>query len=140
MCEYLPTKNFKWNTDEWIEGKILNLSDTAAIAYWFSVDLSLDESLYPHFNNYPLCPESMAIKEKDLDICQQRDIRKICSTFHDKKNHVVSYRYWKKLALLLGYSFAINSVRFFKPVYNVIYQLQKAFRKRLSTKFLKASK
>ena len=33
MCEYLPTQNFKWNTDEWIEGKILNLSDTAEIAY-----------------------------------------------------------------------------------------------------------
>ena len=27
MCEYLPQSNFKWNTEEWDNDRILNLRD-----------------------------------------------------------------------------------------------------------------
>ena len=38
---------------------MLSLSDNAETDYLFSVNFSLDESLHPHFNNYPFCPESL---------------------------------------------------------------------------------
>ena len=91
---------------------MLSLSDNAETDYLFSVNFSLDESLHPHFDNYPFCPESLAIKSRDLDIWQQEnykesDIRKLCLTFNDKKNYVVNYRYLN-LAFSLGYT--LNSV------------------------------
>ena len=108
MCEYLPVKNFKWNSDEWTKEKILSLDDEGSTGYLFSVDLSLDDSLHDHFNNYPLCPESISIKKDDLNDWQQQDykeskIKKLCLTFENKTNYVVNYRYLK-LVLSLGYT------------------------------------
>ena len=104
MCEYLPTSNFEWNNDEWTKEKILQLEDDGDIGYLFSVNISLDKSLHSHFNNYPLFPESLAIKSRELNLWQQEnykesDTKKLCLTFHDKKDYVVNYRYLK-LALL----------------------------------------
>ena len=115
VCEYLPIKDFEWNKDEWTKEKILSLSDDAKTGYLFSVNLSLDESLYSHFNNYPLFPELLAIKTRDLNLWQQENykentIKKLCLRFHDKKNYVVNYRYLK-LALSLGYNLdSVNKV------------------------------
>ena len=103
MWKYLPIKDFERNNDEWSKEKILLLEDDAKTGYLFSVDISFNKSYHQHFNNYPLLPESLAIKSRDLNLWQQEnyketDTKKLCLIFYDKKNYVVSYRY-SKLAL-----------------------------------------
>ena len=39
MCEYLPLGNFKWNTDDWNDEKILNLDDQGNKGYLFEVSI-----------------------------------------------------------------------------------------------------
>ena len=53
-CDYLPTKDIKWDCDEWSKEKILKLEDYAETGYLFSVDLSFDPKLHEHFSNYSL--------------------------------------------------------------------------------------
>ena len=43
MCEYLPQSNFKWNTQEWGNDRILNLRDDAKKGYLFDVNLNYPE-------------------------------------------------------------------------------------------------
>ena len=91
-CEYLPTSNFEWNNEEWTKEKIFLLEDDAETGYLFAVDISLNKSYHPHFNNYPLFPESLAIKSRYLNLWQQEnykesDTKKLCLTFHDKKDY-----------------------------------------------------
>jgi hypothetical protein len=40
MSQYLPLKDFKWNTESWDENKILQLDDKGNNGYLFDVDLS----------------------------------------------------------------------------------------------------
>ena len=106
MCEYLPYKNFKWNNDVWTIEKIMSLDDKGIQGYLFSVDLHIPTKLHDYFNSYPLCPENISIKKKNLNKWQQEnyhetDITKLCTTLEDKRNYVVNYRYLK-LALSLG--------------------------------------
>jgi hypothetical protein len=107
MCQHLPYKNFKWNTDEWNKEDIMKLGDKDDTGYLFEVDITLPDELHDHFNNYPLFPENISIKKSELNDWQQKDyhesnISKLCLTFHDKEKYVVNYRYLK-LALSLGY-------------------------------------
>ena len=39
MCEYLPQSNFKWNTEEWNNNKILSLNDEGETGYLFDVKI-----------------------------------------------------------------------------------------------------
>ena len=131
MCEYLPIKDFEWNKDKWTKEKILSLSNDAKTGYLFSVNLSLDESLYSHFNNYPIFPELLAIKTRDRNLWQQENhkenyIKKLCLRFHDKKNYVVNYRCFK-LALSLGYN--LDSVKNFYNILSQIYSVEYRFKK-----------
>ena len=77
--------------------------------------LLLDKSYHPHFNNHPSFPESLAIKSRYLNLRQQEnykenDTKKLCLTFHDKKDYVINYRYLK-MALSLGYKLdGVNKV------------------------------
>ena len=106
MCEYLPYKDFQWNTDEWTKEKILAVKDDADKGYLFSVDLHIPSNLHDYMNNYPPCPENISINKSDLNGWQQEGyknskIKKLCCTFYDKINYVVNYRYLK-LVLSLG--------------------------------------
>jgi hypothetical protein len=108
MCEYLPTKDFEWNEEKWTEEKIMKLNNKGSTGYLFSVNLSLNDKYHDHFNNYPLCPESISIKKNNLNEWQQQGykestIKKLCLSFDDKINYVVNYRYLK-LCLSLGYT------------------------------------
>jgi hypothetical protein len=139
MCEYLPYKDFKWNSDEWDKDKIMSIGDKDEIGYLFSVDLSIDESLHDHMNNYPPCPENISIEKSFLSDWQQEsyrksNIKKLCCTFFDKKDYVVNYRYLK-LVLSLGVKL--------EKVNKVLQYEQKAFLKdyiMLNTNLRKASK
>jgi hypothetical protein len=58
------------------------------------------------FNNYVPCPENVRVKKADLNTWQQEDyhetkISKLCTSFHDKIDYVVNYRYLQ-LVLSLG--------------------------------------
>ena len=121
-------RDFKWNYDDWTKEKILSISDTAETGYLFSDDLSLNSKMHEHSDNYPLCPESIAIKPQNLNIWQQEnykedDNKKLCWTFHDQKNYVVNYRYLK-LALSLG-----NEL-------GEINRLQRTLKEKLTTHFI----
>ena len=106
MCEHMPVRDFKWNKDEWTKEKILALGDKDETGYLFSVDLHTPVEKHDYFNNYPLCPERIAIKKSNLSEWQQENykestVQKLCLTFDDKINYVVNYRYLK-LCLSLG--------------------------------------
>lgn len=106
MCEYLPYKGFKWNNDDWTTDKILSLDDKGAKGYLFSVDLHIPEDKHDYFNNYVPCPENTTINKEWVSEWMKADykqskIGKLCTTFFDKVNYVVNYRYLK-LVLSLG--------------------------------------
>lgn len=106
MIQYLPYKNFKWNTDEWTEEKILSLGDEDKKGYTFEVDLEYPKELHDLHNQYPLCPESRSVKKSDLNLWQQYEykeskVKKLILSLEDKLNYGVHYRYLK-LALQLG--------------------------------------
>ena len=125
MCEFLPYKNFKWNSDEWNTDKIMSLGDKDEKGYLFSVDLHIPEELHNYMNNYPPCPENISIKKENLNGWQQENyrnsnIKKLCTTFNDKIEYVVNYRYLK-LVLSLGVEL--------KAVHKVLEYSQKDFLK-----------
>lgn len=106
MSQYLPMKDFKWNTEEWSKEKIMNIADDAKTGYKFKCWLHIPEHLHDKFNNYVPCPENVQVLKEDLSEWQQEGykqskIRKLCCSFKDKKNYVVDYRYLK-LVLSLG--------------------------------------
>lgn len=106
MCEYLPVKDFKWNEDTWNSEKISELDDKGEKGYLFSVDLHYPEELHDYFNNYVPCPKNIVIKKSYLNSWQQAEykesrVSKLCTTFFDKKNYIINYRYLK-LVLSLG--------------------------------------
>jgi len=138
MCEYLPYKDFQWNTDEWDIDKIMSLGDEDDKGYLFSVDLHIPENLHNYMNNYPPCPENISIQKEYLNGWQQdnyrkSNIKKLCTTFNDKIEYVVNYRHLK-LALSLGVEL--------KKVHKVLEYKQKDFLKNyimLNTRLRKAS-
>ena len=115
MSTYLPTGNFKWNTEEWNKEKIMNLNDEAETGYLLQVDLKIPHEKHDYFNDYPLCPENISIKKTDLNGWQQENykespVKKLCLTLYDKKDYIINYRYLK-LVLSLGYELvSVNKV------------------------------
>ena len=71
MCEYLPQSNFKWNTEEWDNDRILSLRDDAKKGYLIDVNLHYPEELHDLHNGYALGPENKAIKKDMLNKWQQ---------------------------------------------------------------------
>ena len=125
MCEYLPYKNFKWNNEKWDTNKILSIGDKDDKGYLFCVDLHIPVELHTHMNNYPPCPENISIKKEYLNEWQKEgyrnsNIKKLCTTFNDKIEYVVNYRYLK-LVLSLGVEL--------KAVHQVLEYSQKDFLK-----------
>ena len=66
MCEYLPQSNFKWNTEEWDNDKILSLNDEGETGYLFNVNLHYPKELHNLHNGYVLAPINQTIKKKCL--------------------------------------------------------------------------
>ena len=106
MSRFLPTKDFKWNTEELTKERIMSIKDDAETGYMFKVDLHIPVELHDKFNNYVPCPENIRIKKDGLNGWQQENynetkISKLCTTFHDKIDYVVNYRYLQ-LMMKLG--------------------------------------
>jgi hypothetical protein len=107
MCQYLPTGDFKWNTDEWNAKKILELQDDDEFGYLFDVNVSYPEELHEYFNQYPPLPTNMQVKTDYLNEWQQENYkesktRKLCCSLLPKNNYVVNYRYLKLALSLRG--------------------------------------
>jgi len=118
MCEYLPYKDFKWNTEEWTTEKIMNIDDENDIGFLFSVDTHINQKHHDYMNNYPICPENISIKKDDLNEWQKENyknsnIKKLCLTFYDKKDYIINYRLLK-LFISLGLEIKINKVLQYK--------------------------
>lgn len=106
MCKYLPQKDFKWNTDEWSDDKILLLDDEGNTGYLFDVDLEYPDILHDLHNGYALAPENMEVKNNMLNSFQiegrkETKIKKLITSFYEKKNYGINYRLLK-LYLQLG--------------------------------------
>ena len=100
MCQYLPTKFFKWNDEQSTTERILYLLEDQDKGYLFEVDLHIPEDKHDYFNGYVPCPESLQVKKDNLSQWQQVDykeskINKLCCSFEDKIKYVVNYRYLK---------------------------------------------
>jgi hypothetical protein len=106
MCEYLPQNDFKWNNDKWTNEKILALDDKGYTGYLFDVDLEYPKELHDLHNGYALAAENSTITSNMLNGWQQEgyknsNIKKLITTFYDKKNYGINYRLLK-LFLSLG--------------------------------------
>lgn len=106
MSQYLPCKDFQWNTEEWNKEKIMSIEKDSETGYMLEVDLHIPEHLHDYFNNYVPCPESVKVNKSELNAWQQENytesnVRKLCCSFNDRTNYVVNYRYLQ-LALSLG--------------------------------------
>ena len=109
MLQHLPMKNFKWNKHNWTKEDILELEDKDEIGFLFEVDLSYPANLHDLHNGYALASEHIAVANDLLNEWQQEDrmdakIKKLCTSFREKKNYVINYRLLKlflKLGLLL---------------------------------------
>ena len=107
MCNKLPYKNFKWNTEEWTTDKILTLDDESDTGYLFDVNLKIPDDKHDYFNNYTPLPIKKIIKKDDINKWQQVDYNetntdKLCCSLEDRKDYKVNYR-MLKLALKLGF-------------------------------------
>ena len=94
MCEYLPQSNFKWNTEEWDNDRILGLRDDAKKGYLFDVNLHYPETLHDTHNGYALGPENKAIKKDMLntwqqDSCKESSVKKLITSFKDKDTYIL---------------------------------------------------
>ena len=144
MCEYLPYKNFKWNTEEWNTNKILKLDDKADKGYLFNVDLKIPEDKHNYFNNYTPLPLNKTIKKDELNDNQIKDyketnIKKLCCSLEDRTNYKVNYRLLK-LVLSLGFELVkVNQVLEYeqKPFMKDYIMLNTELRKKAKTDFEK---
>ena len=86
MIQHLPTGNFMWNEDNWIEQDILALKDDSNTGYVFKVDLEYPKNLHDLHNDYPFCPERVNIN----------GITKLTQTLNNKENYPIHYRALKQ--------------------------------------------
>ena len=106
MCEFLPTGNFKWDSETWTSNLVSNLDDEGKTGYLFEVDLHYPKELHKLHNGYALASENKAVKKECLNEWQKENykesnIKKLLTSFHDKNNYVVNYRLLK-LFISLG--------------------------------------
>lgn len=115
MSEYLPYKDFKWNTDEWDVNKIQKLDDKADTGYLFNVDLHIPKDKHDYFNNYCPLPLNKSILKSDLNDNQLEDyiespIKKLCCSLEDRTEFTINYR-MLKMVLKLGFQLVkVNKV------------------------------
>jgi len=126
MSQYLPLKDFKWNTESWDENKILQLNDEGNKGYLFDVNINYSDELHDLHNGYSLALENMIIKNEMLNDYQKEKrketkISKLITNFYDKKNYGVNYRLLKlylKLGLrITNECFKIHSRRLYEKLY-----------------------
>ena len=67
MCEYLPYKNLKIDNDVTLE-VILNTPDDSDVGYIIECDLHAPEEIHEKLKQFPPCPESLIITEKNVII------------------------------------------------------------------------
>ena len=63
MSNYLPIGDFKWNTDEWTEEKIMAISNESNKGYKFEIDATIPVDKHDEFNNFVPMPESVKVKK-----------------------------------------------------------------------------
>lgn len=111
MSDYLPYKDFNWNSSISL-ADILKTPDDASTGYFVEVTLFYPPCFHDYHNDYPLAPEKRAIRFEELsacskNICLKHDLKKsvgtekLMTTFHTKYNYVLHYR-TLKLYVLLG--------------------------------------
>lgn len=88
MMQHLPISDFQWCNEEFTSEKILNISDDAATAYIFEVDISYPEFLHNKHKDYPLLAEKMTVPGT-------KNSKKLLLTLYDKKNYVIHYKMLK---------------------------------------------
>lgn len=106
MSQYLPTDGFRWLSN-WEINKldIMTVPDDSPVGYTLMVDIVYPPELHDLHNEYPLCPESMVVKEEmtsDLMRKIQSDLRlkedkacKLVPNLMNKKKYTSDYRYLK---------------------------------------------
>ena len=106
MTQYLPQSNFKWNTEEWDNDKILSLTNEGTKGYLFDVNIHYPKELHDLHNGYAIAPENKAIEKDMLNTWQQEgykesSVKKLITSFEDKENYGINYRLLK-LYIKLG--------------------------------------
>ena len=97
----LPTKNFRWLTQEDIEKSVIHsLDDEVNTGYILEVDMKYPQRLHNLHNSYPLAPECLTIDESMLSPFQteqfpshqKKPSTKLAPNLRDKTNYIVHYR------------------------------------------------
>ena len=80
MSQYLPTGDFKWLTEEEIDGlDLLAIADDSQYGYIYECDLEYPQELHDTHSDYPLAPERISVspnmlssKQMDILECYER--------------------------------------------------------------------
>ena len=87
MLKQLPTSGFKWMTDN-------ELDDWKHLSCFLEVDLEYPDDLHSLYNDYPLAPERIKI----------RNVDKLIPNLNKKTNYVVHYenlKLYESLGLII---------------------------------------
>ena len=74
MQQFLPIGGFQFdkNIDKYTEEFIQNIPDSGDYGCFIECSLSYPEHLHPEHNNFPLCPETVAVTKSMLSDYQQQ--------------------------------------------------------------------
>ena len=120
MSQYLPTGDFKWLTEEEIDGlDLLAIVDDSQYGYIYECDLEYPQELHDTHSDYPLAPERISVspnmlssKQMDILECYERQsmmknnidfigpikptvsesLPKLIPNLMDKEKYIVHYR------------------------------------------------
>ena len=106
MSQFLPVDGFQWcaNLNIFTEQFIKSLRDDMETGFFLQVDLEYPEALHDLHNDYPLCPETMEVKEispwsqglaDKLDLHSAK-VQKLVPNLNDKNGYVIHYRALKQ--------------------------------------------
>ena len=97
MSQYLPVRDFEWETPRTIE-EYLEVPKDAPQGYILEVDLEYPPEIHDLHNDYPMAPEIKEIPFEQLSPLQKqmcpayKPYRKLTMNLMDKKNYVTHYR------------------------------------------------
>lgn len=106
QCQPMPLRDFKWLSEDETKllttEKIMTLNVNGEKGLIFEVDLEYPENLHESHSSFPLAPEHFKISydilspyakecHKILTKKKSYKSKKLCATFHDRKNYVIHF-------------------------------------------------
>jgi hypothetical protein len=141
----LPQKDFKWEKNhETIMMKIPKMDwRHSSVGYVLEVDLHIPNHLHDKFDDFPLAPETICVKDEWKPEFMKNEpsgsCKKLLMTHHDKKNYIIHFallQYYISLGIEVTHVHNIISFSQ-KPFFKKYIDFNSQKRSKAKTKFLK---